>query len=72
MNCMKVQINAGDKNASNARGAAIANAYEGKFVIPLNFEMLDSAMPYYQVRLGNRLCYEIMLMITTELSYQRK
>ena len=70
MNCMKVQINAGDKNASNARDAAIANAY--KLVIPLNFEMLDSAMPCYQVGLGNRLCYEIMLTITTELFYQRK
>ena len=27
--------------------------------IPLDFEMLDSAAPYYQADLGNRLCYEI-------------
>ena len=31
---------------------------EQVFVIPLDFEMLDSAMPYY-FRLGNRLCYKI-------------
>ena len=30
-----------------------------KFVIPLDFEMLDSSAPYYQAGLGNRLCYEI-------------
>ena len=30
------------------------------FVIPLDFEMLDSALPYYQVGLGNRLCYKLM------------
>ena len=28
-------------------------------IIPLDFEMLDSAAPYYQAGLGNRLCYEI-------------
>ena len=41
----KLRINAGDKNVSNA-------------LIPLDFEMLDSAAPYYQAGLGNRLCYE--------------
>ena len=38
---------------------AIANAYGDKFIIPLDFEMLGSAIPYYQSGLGNRLCYEI-------------
>ena len=33
-NCMKLQINALDKNASNKRDAAIANAYGNKFLIP--------------------------------------
>ena len=33
--------------------------YRNKFIIPLDFEMLDSAAPYYQAGLGNRLCYEI-------------
>ena len=56
-NCIKLRINAGDKNASNAQDKAIADAYGNKFII--DFEMLDSAAPYYQAGLGNRLCYEI-------------
>ena len=58
-NCIKLRINAGDKNASNAQDKAIADAYGNKFIIPLDFEMLDSAAPYYQADLGNRLCYEL-------------
>ena len=54
-----MRINAGDKNASNAQDKAIADAYGNKFIIPLDFEMLDSAAPYYQAGLENRLCYEI-------------
>ena len=55
--CIKLRINAGDKNASNAQDKAIADAYRNKFII--DFEMLDSAAPYYQAGLGNRLCYEL-------------
>ena len=58
-NCFKLRINAGDKNASNAQDKAIADAYGNKFIIPLGFEMLDSAAPYYQAGLGNRLCYKL-------------
>ena len=58
-NCIKLRINAGDKSTGNAQDNAIANIYGNKFIIPLNFEMLDSAAPYYQAGLGNRLCYEI-------------
>ena len=58
-NCIKLRINAGDKSASNAQDEAIADAYRNKFIIPLDFEMLDSAAPYYQAGLGNRLCYEL-------------
>ena len=50
---MKLRINAGDKNASNAQDKAIADAYGNKFIIPLDFEMLDSAAPYYQAGLSN-------------------
>ena len=57
-NCIKLRINAGDK-ASNAQDNAIADTYGDKFIIPLDFEMLDSSAPYYQAGLGNRLCYEI-------------
>ena len=59
-NCIKLRIYAGDKNAGNARDKAIAHAYGNKFIIPLDFEMLDSATPYYQAGLGNRLCYKII------------
>ena len=54
-NCIKLRINAGDKNTSNAQDKAIADAYGNKFIIPLDFEMLDSAAPCYQAGLGNRL-----------------
>ena len=59
-NCIKLRINAGDKSTGNAKDNAIAAAYGNKFIIPLDFEMLDSASPYYQAGLGNRLCHEIM------------
>ena len=58
-NCIKLRINAGDKSTSNKQDNAIADAYRNKFIIPLDFEMLDSAAPYYQAGLKNRLCYEI-------------
>ena len=58
-NCIKLRINAGDKNISNSQDKAIADAYRNTFIIPLDFEMLDSAAPYYQAGLRNRLCYEL-------------
>ena len=60
-NCMKLRINAGDKNAGNAQDKAIADVYGNNFINPLDFEMLDSAASYYQAGLGNRLCYEITM-----------
>ena len=59
VNCMKLRINAKDKSPGNAKGKAITDAYGNKFIIPLDFEMLDSTAPYYQAGLRNRLCYEI-------------
>ena len=59
-NCIKLRINAGNKDATNAQDKAIADAYGNKFIIAsLDFEKLDSAAPYYQAGLGNRLCYEL-------------
>ena len=54
-----MRTNAGNKDATNAQDKAIADAYGNKFIIPLDFEMLDSAAPYYQAGLGNRLCHEL-------------
>ena len=45
-NCIKLRINAGDKSTSNKKDNAIAEAYGNKFLIPLDFEMLDSSAPY--------------------------
>ena len=59
INCMRLRINAADKSATPAEDKAIADAYGKKFIIPLDFEMLDSSAPCYQAGLGNRLCYEI-------------
>ena len=44
-NCIKLRINAGNKDATNAQDKAITDAYGNKFIIPLDFEMLDSADP---------------------------
>ena len=54
-----MRINAGNKDATYAQDKAIADVYGNKFIILLDFEMLDSAAPYYQAGLGNRLCYEL-------------
>ena len=51
-NCIKLRINAGDKSTGVTQDNAIANTYGNKFIIPLDFEMLDSAAPYYQAGLG--------------------
>ena len=58
-NCIKLRINAGDTSAVVAQDKAIADAYGNKLSFLLTFEMLDSAAPYYQVGLGNRLCYKL-------------
>ena len=67
-NCIKLRINAGDKSTSNAQDKAIANVYGNKFIIPLDFEMLDSAAPYYQAGLGNRLCYELTFNVYNQVT----
>ena len=58
-NCMKLRINVADKSAGNMQDKTIADTYGNKFIIPLDFEMLDSSAPHYQAGLKNRLCYEL-------------
>ena len=55
-NCIKLKIDAKDKSASDAQDNAIAKTYRDKFIIPLDLEMLDNAIPYYQSGLENPLC----------------
>ena len=60
LGCMKLRINAKDKStAPPPQDKAVADAYGNKFIVPLDFEMLDSAAAYYQAGLRNRLCYKI-------------
>ena len=44
-NCIKLRINTADKDATNGQDKAIADAYRNKFIIPLDFEILDSSAP---------------------------
>ena len=39
-----------NKDSTSAQDKAIADIYRNKFSIPLDFEMLDSAMPYYSLQ----------------------
>ena len=43
-NCVKLRINAKDKNASNPLDNAIAHAYSNKFIIPLDFGQCDAVL----------------------------
>ena len=64
-NCIRLRINAGDKNTGNIQGKAVADAYGNKFIIPLDFEMLDSAAAYYQAGLRNKT-NDLILNLTPE------
>ena len=58
INAIKHKINAGDK-ASNASDETVASIFDDKFCIPLDFEILESSLPFYQYGLGSRLTYEL-------------
>ena len=59
-NCIKLRINAADK-ASNAQDNAIADTYGNKFIIPVDFEMLDSSAPYYITKQDSETDYVMKL-----------
>ncbi|MEW8585221.1 MAG: hypothetical protein AB2531_05600 [Candidatus Thiodiazotropha sp.] len=44
---------------SVAADKAIVDAFGNRFYIPLDFELLESYMPFYQSALGDRLEYEL-------------
>ena len=57
-NMLKHRI--GAVNAStDAEDQAIAGAFKNMFCIPLDFELLETHMPFYQAGLGDRLEYEL-------------
>ena len=57
-NMLKHRIGAGDA-AADTEDEAIAKAYGKRFCIPLDFELLETHMPFYQAGLGDRLEYEL-------------
>ena len=57
-NMLKHRVGAGNAY-SDVEDEAIANAYGNRFCIPLDFELLESHMPFYQAGLGDRLEYEL-------------
>ena len=72
-NCIKLKINAGDKSISNVQDKANADAYGNKFIIPLDFEMLDSAAPYYHAGRDSKM--RVLVQTTTFTTFaacQRK
>ena len=57
-NTTRIRVSAGNKDAFVAVDKAIADAYSNRFYIPLDFDLLESHMPFYQSALGDRLEYE--------------
>ena len=57
-NMIRHRVGAGNATA-NKGDQAIANAYGNRFCIPLDFELLETHMPFYQAGLGDRLEYEL-------------
>lgn len=58
-NMLKLRVGAADGDKTNAKDAAVADAFGNRFHLPLDFELLESHMPFYQSALGDRLEYEI-------------
>ena len=57
-NMLKHRVGA-DNATADTGDEAIADAYKNRFCIPLDFELLESHMPFYQAGLGDRLEYEL-------------
>ena len=57
-NAIKHRINAGDK-ANDANDKTVVQIVNNKFCVPLDFEILESSLPFYQYGLGSRLTYEL-------------
>ena len=57
-NAIKHRIDATDK-ANNAKDQTVASIYDNCFCIPLEFEILEFSLPFYQYGLGSHLTYEL-------------
>ena len=57
-NMLKHRVGAGNAS-TDAEDQAIAGAFKNRFCITLDFELLETHMPFYQAGLGDRLEYEL-------------
>ena len=57
-NAIKHRINALDK-ADVANDITVASIYDNRFCIPLDFEIFECSLPFYQYDLGSHLTYEL-------------
>ena len=58
-NATRIRIDAGNKDETVAADKAIADAFGNRFYIPLDFELFEGHMSFYQSPLGDRLEYEL-------------
>ena len=61
-NMLKHRVNAADKKNTTVQekeDEAIGKYFGKRFCVPLDFELLESHMPFYQAGLGDRLEYEL-------------
>ena len=58
-NVTKLRVGAEDGNPALVKEKAIADNLKNRFYIPLDFELLETHMPFYQAALGDRLEYEL-------------
>ena len=58
-NTTRIRVGAGYGDPGVAADKAIDDAFGDRFFTPLDFELLESHMPFYQRALGDRLEYEL-------------
>ena len=63
-NMLKHRVSAADaksgtSSAEEKEDKAISDAFKNRFCVPLDFELLETHMPFYQAGLGDRLEYEL-------------
>ena len=58
-NTTRIQGGAGNGDSSVAADKAIADVFGDRFFTPLDFELLEIHMPFYQSALGDRVEYEL-------------
>ena len=58
-NTTRIPVSAGNGDSSVVADKAIADAFGDRFFTPLDFELLESHMPFHQSALDDRLEYEL-------------